>query len=149
MPTTLEATSHHSSRKLSTLLPLRAIQNHSFHYETPCIYSLTFIHIFFYRSRVSNLSFDGSVSYENLNMDHISKLCTEGYSQSCVIRALGIARNDLAMARDILQEFSPTPSDSKNLSKTNQNCTMMDFTKKDSSPQKNQNYINHTYQLTF
>ena len=93
---------------------------------------------FFYRSRVSNLSFDGSVSYENLNMDHISKLCTEGYSQSCVIRALGIARNDLAMARDILQEFSPTPSDSKNLlSKTNQNCTMLDFTKKDSSPQKN------------
>ena len=98
-----------------------------------CIFSY-----FFYRSRVSNLSFDGSVSYENLNMDHISKLCTEGYSQSCVIRALGIARNDLAMARDILQEFSPTPSDSKNLSsKTNQNCTMLDFTKKDSSPQKN------------
>ena len=98
---------------------------------------ILFVFSFFYRSRVSNLSFDGSVSYENLNMDHISKLCTEGYSQSCVIRALGIARNDLAMARDILQEFSPTPSDSKNLSKTNQNCTMLDFTKKDSSPQKN------------
>ena len=28
---------HHNSRKLSTLLPLRAIQNHSFQNETPCI----------------------------------------------------------------------------------------------------------------
>jgi hypothetical protein len=39
MPTTLEATSYHSSRILSILLPLRAIQNHSFHYETPFISS--------------------------------------------------------------------------------------------------------------
>ena len=39
MPTTPEATSHHSLRKLSILLPHRAIQNHSFHYETPCTYS--------------------------------------------------------------------------------------------------------------
>ena len=36
MSTTLEAASHHSSRKFSILLPLRAIQNLSFHYETPC-----------------------------------------------------------------------------------------------------------------
>ena len=36
MPTTPEATSHQSSRKFSILLPLRAIQNHSFQYETPC-----------------------------------------------------------------------------------------------------------------
>ena len=36
MPTTPEASSHHSSRKLSILLPLIAIENHSFHYETPC-----------------------------------------------------------------------------------------------------------------
>ena len=36
MSTTPEATSHHSSRKFSILLPLRAIQNLSFHYETPC-----------------------------------------------------------------------------------------------------------------
>ena len=41
MPTTPEATSHHSSRKFSILLHLRAIQNHSFHYETPCMYLLT------------------------------------------------------------------------------------------------------------
>ena len=39
MPTTPEATSHHSSRKFSILLPLRAIQNYSFHYETPCNWS--------------------------------------------------------------------------------------------------------------
>ena len=36
MSTTLEATSYHSLKKISILLPLRAIQNHSFHYETPC-----------------------------------------------------------------------------------------------------------------
>ena len=37
MSTTPEATSYHSSRKFSILLPLRTIQNLSFHYETPCI----------------------------------------------------------------------------------------------------------------
>ena len=36
MSTTPEATSYHSSRKFSIFLPLRAIQNLSFHYETPC-----------------------------------------------------------------------------------------------------------------
>ena len=36
MSTTPETTSYHSSRKFSILLPLRAIQNLSFHYETPC-----------------------------------------------------------------------------------------------------------------
>ena len=36
MTTTPEATSHHSSRKFSILLALRAIQNISFHYKTPC-----------------------------------------------------------------------------------------------------------------
>ena len=39
-------------------------------------------------------------------MDYIAKLCGEGYPQSRVIRALGITRNDLNMARDILQEFA-------------------------------------------
>jgi len=61
-------------------------------------------------SRVSALSFDGTVSYENLNMDYISQLCSEGFQQSRVIRALGITRNDLAMARDILQEFTQPSS---------------------------------------
>ncbi|XP_076304241.1 E3 ubiquitin-protein ligase CBL-B-A-like isoform X3 [Tachypleus tridentatus] len=45
------------------------------------------------------------VSYENLHMDYIAALTSEGYTQDAVIRALGIARNDLEMARDILHEF--------------------------------------------
>ena len=36
MSTTPAATSYHNSRKFSILLPFRAIQNLSFHYETPC-----------------------------------------------------------------------------------------------------------------
>ena len=39
-------------------------------------------------------------------MDFISSLCAEGFAQSKVIRALGITRNDLGMARDILKEFT-------------------------------------------
>ncbi|KAM7312894.1 E3 ubiquitin-protein ligase CBL-B [Ixodes scapularis] len=46
------------------------------------------------------------VSYENLHMDYISELTSEGYTQDAVLRALGIARNDLQMARDILHEFA-------------------------------------------
>ena len=56
---------------------------------------------------------DGSVSYENLNMDYIGKLCNEGYPQNRVIRALGITKNDLAMARDILKEFVIPPAEKK------------------------------------
>ena len=41
MPNPPEATRHHNSRKLSTLQPLRAIQNHSFSNETPCIGSIS------------------------------------------------------------------------------------------------------------
>ncbi|XP_075212625.1 E3 ubiquitin-protein ligase CBL isoform X2 [Lycorma delicatula] len=44
--------------------------------------------------------------YENLNMDHIARLTSEGYAQEAVIRALGITRNDVAMAWDILHEFA-------------------------------------------
>ena len=47
-----------------------------------------------------------SAPYENINMDHISKLTGEGFAQELVIRALGISRNDIEMARDILQEFA-------------------------------------------
>uniref|UniRef100_T1I3T8 E3 ubiquitin-protein ligase CBL n=1 Tax=Rhodnius prolixus TaxID=13249 RepID=T1I3T8_RHOPR len=47
-----------------------------------------------------------SSPYENLNMDHIAKLTSEGYAQEAVIRALGITRNDVAMAWDILHEFA-------------------------------------------
>ncbi|KAL1123890.1 hypothetical protein AAG570_001660 [Ranatra chinensis] len=48
--------------------------------------------------------------YENINMDYIAKLTSEGYAQEAVIRALGITRNDIAMACDILHEFGTKQS---------------------------------------
>jgi len=51
-----------------------------------------------------------ATSYENLNMDYISRLTGEGYSQELVIRTLGITRNDIDMARDILHEFATRAS---------------------------------------
>jgi E3 ubiquitin-protein ligase CBL len=51
-----------------------------------------------------------TTSYENMNMDYISRLTGEGYSQELVIRALGITRNDIEMARDILHEFATRAS---------------------------------------
>lgn len=39
-------------------------------------------------------------------MDYIAALTSEGYTHEAVIRALGITRNDIAMARDILHEFA-------------------------------------------
>ena len=43
------------------------------------------------------------VSYENINMDYISGLCHEGFNKPAVVRALLISRNDVTLARDILQ----------------------------------------------
>lgn len=51
------------------------------------------------------LNKNSSVCYENLNMDYIKKLVNEGYSQDAVIKALGITRNNVDMACDILHEF--------------------------------------------
>lgn len=48
---------------------------------------------------------DTTVCYENLNMDYIKKLVSEGYSRDSVIKALGITRNNVDMACDILHEF--------------------------------------------
>ncbi|KAF2904302.1 hypothetical protein ILUMI_01867 [Ignelater luminosus] len=48
---------------------------------------------------------NSSVCYENLNMDYIKKLVSEGYSRDSVIKALGITRNNVDMACDILHEF--------------------------------------------
>lgn len=48
---------------------------------------------------------DSTVCYENLNMDYIKKLVSEGYSRDSVIKALGITRNNVDMACDILHEF--------------------------------------------
>lgn len=54
-------------------------------------------------------------------MDYISQLCNEGYQQTRVIRALGITRNDLNMARDILQEFAlPATTNADTLSASNE-----------------------------
>ena len=39
-------------------------------------------------------------------MDYIAKLTSEGYAQDAVIRALGITRNNVDMAWDILHEFA-------------------------------------------
>lgn len=63
-----------------------------------------------------NEEFHQNNSYENLQMDYIAQLRSEGYKQEAVIRALGIAKNDLQMARDILHEFA-----SKNYHRLNQN----------------------------
>ncbi|CAH0718533.1 unnamed protein product, partial [Brenthis ino] len=46
-----------------------------------------------------------NVSYENINLDYIARLVNEGYPKDIVVRALGITRNDLEMACDILHEF--------------------------------------------
>ncbi|OAD59070.1 E3 ubiquitin-protein ligase CBL-B [Eufriesea mexicana] len=51
-----------------------------------------------------------SAAYENVNVEHISKLTALGFAQDTVIRALGITRNDLEMACDILHEFATKSS---------------------------------------
>ncbi|XP_066151402.1 E3 ubiquitin-protein ligase CBL-B [Euwallacea fornicatus] len=58
-----------------------------------------------HKKRVNPLEREANVSYENLNMDYIKKLVSEGYSRDSVIRALGISRNNVDMACDILHEF--------------------------------------------
>lgn len=57
------------------------------------------------RKRLNPLERESNVSYENLNMDYIKKLVSEGYSRDSVIKALGITRNNIDMACDILHEF--------------------------------------------
>ncbi|XP_076549076.1 E3 ubiquitin-protein ligase CBL isoform X1 [Osmia lignaria lignaria] len=51
-----------------------------------------------------------TAAYENVNVEHISKLTALGFAQDAVIRALGITRNDLEMACDILHEFATKSS---------------------------------------
>lgn len=57
------------------------------------------------KKKINPLERESNVSYENLNMDYIKKLVSEGYSRDSVIRALGITRNNIDMACDILHEF--------------------------------------------
>ncbi|XP_008210674.1 E3 ubiquitin-protein ligase CBL-B isoform X2 [Nasonia vitripennis] len=51
-----------------------------------------------------------TAAYENINVEHISRLMALGFAQDAVIRALGITRNDLEMACDILHEFAQKSS---------------------------------------
>lgn len=46
-----------------------------------------------------------SEPYENINLEYIARLMNEGYSKENVITALGISRNNIEMACDILHEF--------------------------------------------
>lgn len=48
---------------------------------------------------------DCNVPYENINLEYIARLMDEGYSKENVITALGISRNNIEMACDILHEF--------------------------------------------
>lgn len=54
-------------------------------------------------------SSDGA-AYENINVEYISRLVALGFAQDAVIRALGITKNDLEMACDILHEFTQKSS---------------------------------------
>lgn len=51
-----------------------------------------------------------AAAYENVNVEHIARLTALGFDQDAVIRALGITRNDLEMACDILHEFATKSS---------------------------------------
>jgi E3 ubiquitin-protein ligase CBL len=46
-----------------------------------------------------------NVPYENINLEYINRLMKEGYSKESVVTALGISRNNIEMACDILHEF--------------------------------------------
>lgn len=46
-----------------------------------------------------------AVPYENINLEYIAQLMREGYSKENVVAALGISRNNIDMACDILHEF--------------------------------------------
>ncbi|XP_037931360.1 E3 ubiquitin-protein ligase CBL-B-B [Teleopsis dalmanni] len=48
---------------------------------------------------------DCTVPYENINLEYITRLMSEGYSKENAITALGISRNNIEMACDILREF--------------------------------------------
>ncbi|XP_067643907.1 E3 ubiquitin-protein ligase CBL-B-B [Eurosta solidaginis] len=48
---------------------------------------------------------DSNVPYENINLEYIARLMNEGYSKENAITALGISRNNIEMACDILREF--------------------------------------------
>lgn len=46
----------------------------------------------------------------SINEQHVDNLLEEGFERSAILRALQISRNNLDMAREILQEFVPKPT---------------------------------------
>lgn len=46
-----------------------------------------------------------SVPYENINLEYIARLMNEGYSKEHVVTALGISRNNIEVAYDMLHVF--------------------------------------------
>uniref|UniRef100_A0A182IV24 E3 ubiquitin-protein ligase CBL n=1 Tax=Anopheles atroparvus TaxID=41427 RepID=A0A182IV24_ANOAO len=56
-------------------------------------------------SSALNNNNNSNVPYENINLEYIARLMQEGYSKENVITALGISRNNIEMACDILHEF--------------------------------------------
>jgi E3 ubiquitin-protein ligase CBL len=63
-------------------------------------------------NKIENLSLkdctgsgSNNVPYENINLEYIARLMNEGYSKENVVTALGISRNNIEMACDILHEF--------------------------------------------
>ncbi|XP_026675854.1 E3 ubiquitin-protein ligase CBL-B [Diaphorina citri] len=90
--------------------PVSSLSDYSLGHRSPLVLDTSCC------SRASSVDSQCSSStppYENINMDHIARLTSEGFPQDAVIRALGITKNDMSMAWDILHEFS-----SKHHSKT-------------------------------
>lgn len=54
---------------------------------------------------ISQKDCGNGVPYENINLEYIATLMREGYSKENVVAALGISRNNIEMAWDILNEF--------------------------------------------
>lgn len=49
---------------------------------------------------------NNTASYENINLEYINRLMSEGYSKENVVKALGISGNNIEMACHILHEFA-------------------------------------------
>lgn len=61
---------------------------------------------FVYENMTINQAKDcNNVPYENINLEYIARLMNEGYSKEHVITALGISRNNIEVAYDMLHVF--------------------------------------------
>uniref|UniRef100_A0A1I8NAS8 UBA domain-containing protein n=1 Tax=Musca domestica TaxID=7370 RepID=A0A1I8NAS8_MUSDO len=73
--------------------------HHNHHHHQPLLYENISIN-----QKVVGAG-DCTVPYENINLEYIARLMNEGYSKENAITALGISRNNIEMACDILREF--------------------------------------------